>query len=704
MLRFTLDTYTIQEEPEGWADLVQALRLDLGARGRVETLDASFKLYADGYRYLRDRWESGDLATEVRVTVEEEELPGQWSEIYRGLVKMADLRWTLAPTSVEVAVNDDSYFARIKNNQGIAVRLDLPRTKNERTVTPPTWDVVRTFTPSTGAYDFKGLAARAHDVARFLVEWMSDGEVGFRSDLLDTGELAGLRFTCGKTIRSTAETYRPSLSWRDFLEELAALRDVLWQIETGTDGRPTLRLELAGDLEQDGAPAVVLADGRAVVESLDAARLWASVRVGSSPEDRSAFLQFPEGIRYRGFSAEQYQLQGQGNTDAELDLVGQWVRSSNVLEQILVNTVDSYDEDPIWLVVDPVTLDATQGNWLTQTPPPYFFNEILTNEYALRSYLGALPGSVAAEIGNNAVGFYAWQPEQLYTLESHFIVAPGDPNPQTFQTGPQARFPNDYDAPGYDADGVANYYGNGTAQGSPVSRPNSRYTVPATGVYNFAVQERLRVEFNTSETFPGEFPASGNQGGGGNVEYAWVELHLDYYDAANVLLDSVSTPRRTLWGNCLGDCSFVGPRCREVREDLVLELRDLNRNLNATDYVVVVVVVETRTKCGQVSGTNYILSDVRWRSLRGSYFAGAGITGGGIFETVDSRDVKVLRLDLTHPMTRAQWAAARALPRAPWQVQVGEVLLQGWPRSVSYRRFKNEAAVQLVTSKKLITP
>lgn len=701
MLRFVLDDYVVQEEPDGWADLVQTLRLDLAERGRLQTVDSSLKFYRDGYRYLRDRWDAGDLASEVRVVLEEEVAPGTWDELYRGVIKPSALRWTYAPASVEAAVDDDSYFARIKNNQGLEVRLDLARTKNDRAVTPPTWRMVQTFLPSTGSYDYKPLVAKAADVARFLVEWMSDGEVGFRSDLLTTGELSFLAVGCGRLWRDPSSDYRPSCSWRQFLSELAALRDVLWQIETGADGRPTLRLERAADLETDSAPSVILEDGRAVTESLDAARLWASVRVGSSPEQKESYLQFPEGIRYRGFSVEQYQLQGQGNVDAELDLTGEWIRSSNVLEKIYVDGDEGYDEDLLWLEVKDWdgSPQAVQANWLTQTPPPYFYNPHLTNEYALRSYLGNLPGSIAAELGNNANGFFAWQPEGLYTLENHYIVAPGDPNPQTFQTGPQGRWPNDYAAPGYDADGVANNYGNGTPQGTAVSRANSFYTAPATGVYNFKVQARLNVQFNQSETFPGQLPAAPLGTSGGNVQTAWIELHLDFYDAGNVLLASVSTPRRYLYGNCLGDCTTVGPRCRPVDEDLLLELQDLNRNLQATDKAVVVFVVETQTYCGQVSGTDFILSDVRWRTRRGSYFGGDGITGGGIFEVVDSRSYRAVRLDLTHPLTRSQWAAALAAPTAPWEVRVGELTVRGWPRQVSYRRFKNEASVQLVTAK-----
>lgn len=698
MLRFVLDDYVVQEEPDGWADLVQTLRLDLTERGRLLTVDTSLKFYRDGYRYLRDRWDAGDLAGEVRVVLEEEVAPGAYEEIYRGIIKPNALRWTYAPAGVEAAVDDDSYFARIKNNQGLEVRLDLPRTKNDRAVTPPPWYDVTCADPSTGT-NFTPKIAKAADVARFLVEWMSDGEVGFRSDLLTTGALAYLGVGCGRLWREPAADYRPACSWRQFLAELAALRDVLWQIETGADGRPTLRLELATDLETDAAPAVVLADGRAVTESLDAARLWASVRVGSAPEQREGYLSFPEGIRYRGFSVEQYQLQGQGNVDAELDLSGEWIRSSNVLEKIYVDSDEGYDEDLLWLEVDWLGPTAVQANWLTQTPPPLFFNPHLTNEYALGSYLGNLPGSIAAELGNNGNGFYAWQPEGLYTLENHFIAAPGDPNPQTFQTSPQGRWPNDYTAPGYDADGIANNYGNGTAQGTAVSRANSFYTAPATGVYNFRVQARLNVQFNQAETFPGQLPAAPLGTSGGNVQTAWIEMHLDFYDAANVLLDSVSTPRRYFYGNCLGDCTTVGPRCRPVAEDFVLELEDLNRNLQATDKAVVVFVVETQTYCGQVSGTDFILSDVRWRTRRGSYFGGAGITGGGIFATVDSRSYRAVRLDLTHPLTRSQWAAALAAPTAPWEVQVGDLIVRGWPRQVNFRRFQNTATVQLVTAK-----
>lgn len=104
MLRFVLDDYVVQEEPDGWADLVQTLRLDLTERGRLLTVDTSLKFYRDGYRYLRDRWDAGDLAGEVRVVLEEEVAPGAYEEIYRGIIKPNALRWTYAPAGVEAAV------------------------------------------------------------------------------------------------------------------------------------------------------------------------------------------------------------------------------------------------------------------------------------------------------------------------------------------------------------------------------------------------------------------------------------------------------------------------------------------------------------------------------------------------------------------------------------------------------------------------
>lgn len=693
--RLRINNTLVKEEPDGWEQLTETFRVDRDSGARSLTIDSALKLYSDGYDLLRDLWDSGSLGQEVTVSAEEQQTLGNWVEVYRGIIKLPALKWRHNPDSVELRIEDDSYYSKIKNNQGIKVKLDLPKSKNEVAITPVTWLTRAGFTPSTGTYDQTFKSARAIDVLRFLVEWMTDKAVGVKSDLLDIGgELESLDFTVGLFFRSPTATDIPSISFRDFWSGLSKERDIAFTIETGTDGRPTLRVEDAAYFYPT-TQGITVPDAKEVNETVDTDRLYAKVRVGSSTVADEVYLQFPEGIRFLGFKEEEYTLLGQGNLDAELDITTSFVKSSNVIEEALVNGVDTYDEDYIWVQVDQGGNAAIRANWLL-TAPPYYYNRDLTNQKTLDSFIGSLPETVAADLGDNGDGFLAYQDNPAEFIAEQEIYAPGDTNSQFLSAVYQVRFANDYSGPGYDADGVANNYGNGTAQGSPVSRANSRYTAPANGAYNFEDRIMVRVMANQSNYYEGQ---------GRNVLQVTVKARIEYYDSSNTIIDFVEAQEfitRTDSGGTYPDC---GP----IDEYLFFNQTDNSRALVATDYAVVKLQVRTDTARGNKDGvSNTQLSDTVVEqigdidSITGSvrtYFKCTSNIGGGIYKTVNSRDYRAVRLEFNHPMTAKQWEDFKADTSSIITVVSGNKVFSGYADQITYKRFQNTAGFQLITSK-----
>lgn len=670
MIRFRLDDYLVQELPLGWDDLATSVKVDRTlVSTRLVTVDTRLRWYRDGFRYLRDVWRANPDCGEVLLRVEEDphEL-GAWEVIYRGTVKLPAAQWSYEPDWVEAPIEDDSFYAYLKNNKDLEVDVTLPLSKNGEPLTPLTptpW----TFQDPLGVQpDVVRDAYLLHDVLQFLVAYLSDLKVQLVAPpFAPGGPLEGFVLQTGYRLRTGLTLYEPlTVSLQDTLQELDKNFHLGLQLRF-TGGVPELRLDFLDALNA-GTPVLTLAEAHPVQATADAARLYGTVRVGSAKTlDQSGALPFPESIRWRGFIEEQYYLLGQCNLSTELDLVRQWVVSSNVLEQIVWNLDDGYDDQVCLVQVDVPTGHTANTNWLLATPGAVtYYNEALTNEQVVRRWLGGVPASLATELGNVPSGRFRAE-KTAAGVQSGTLTS--IPAPTSISLAP-VTFQDDATAPNFDN---GNVYAPGT----------SRWTAPVAGLFSFEFQLQQACIFNP-DPLAGLFGRWRGQSRG----------FLKRYDSGGSLIETVYSTYLNL--DTYGTISPYSAGTAAVTFAFV-HTRQATFACNAGDYVVVGWEgwVET-VIAGAFASLGYYLRPT-------SYFACTQTTDFGDFtQTVDAaRNLNYL-LRFKAPLTRPQLRAVLANPSGAVDLTVQGRRFRGWLEALKYDHSTNLADFTLATAHNLL--
>ena len=93
--------------------------------------------------------------------------------------------------------------------------------------------------------------------------------------------------------------------------------------------------------------------------SFDKDKFYGIIKVGSTTtqDDDAGSFSYPDGLFY-GVKNEEYHVLGNSNIDTSLDLVNDFVIDSNVIEDIIVNSNDGYDENVFVVETNYPTADA----------------------------------------------------------------------------------------------------------------------------------------------------------------------------------------------------------------------------------------------------------------------------------------------------------------------------------------------------------
>ena len=474
----------VRDEPQGWDTLIDSFKRDYNLRGIVSTKDGQFVFQGDGYRYLNDLALNSSGTSKVDLIIERSDDDGNsFVEDYKGTIFIADCEFNEGTREARCKIQDDSYYARINNNKSIGVFLYGSRSKNNVAITPCTVYTIKYFTVTTGAYitqtfngGYEGSAFKSFDVLRYMIEWMTDKNVGFASSIFDTGgELENWMVTHGRAIQladqaapgsapcdqTVWETNWDKVKWDDVLKNHSNRFNLWWTIEY-TTGVPVFRLEKESYFR--GTDTVHYAfDVDTIKTKINSALFYAKVQFGQGEMLEEQGTNFPETIDFVGWKDEEFQLLGESNLDATLDLRTTWVTSSNVIEYLLFNgTASDQHYDRMILMVEcefdsGVNYLAVKSDFLDTGF--YYYNFGSTNAQIASRFLGAVPQSIATFLG---AGNDEFQASSTTDQSSVSLVLNMEPFP----------FDDSTTNPNFD---TSNNYDNATYQ----------YIIPQSGVFTF---------------------------------------------------------------------------------------------------------------------------------------------------------------------------------------------------------------------------
>lgn len=398
MLNITSLDFTIVGQPDGLSELSHRIYYSNELSGYLEEFAGQLTFYGDEYTYLRRRFFSDGCAVIPIVLTD-----GVGLQLTANLF-LNDATWQIDRQAVTCEVVDDSYLSLIDNNKGIKAFVNVPRSKNDLPITAvaqtdlifKAYDVVNNLdTPA----DRHGV--RVYDALRTLIEFMSDGLIGFESDFFNTDDDPAVNrpriptLLTGRAIRTGADDSFAFISFEELFIDLNKLYNLAFAVERTTSG-PVLRIEPKSYF-REVSTSLSLPNVYSIQQTSDQSSFYSKVSYGSAKVDEFIFYPggaLPPSLPFVQWSQEEYHLGGQCNKDVFLDLeLKTLITDTNVImrclpygasnPQSLVTPPDSGYDDDIFLVL----FDAN--------------NETITSESALdadqRIYNGRLINSEVAQ-------------------------------------------------------------------------------------------------------------------------------------------------------------------------------------------------------------------------------------------------------------------------------------------------------------------
>lgn len=491
-------------------------------------IDGSFTWAFEGHDALRTAFDSG-FCTRVELVIDQRMTPSAtWQNIFNGFVYVTDCDFYRKQPTVECKITDNSFSARIDSNRTIKFNVDTARTKSGKLTTvgtPITNQSVDFFLPSApvGTYGIANVTSYlVIDVLEFLVDAMSNSNMTVSAPIFDTGgDFENLIICTGGAIRFAAGgvgavNSSPYISYEQIWNTLWKQFNLVMRINGSV-----VVIELASD-QYSASTVLTLTKVMNIHETIEQDKLYTKVIFGSSQNQPSAgSFSFPD-IRFFSFQEEEYHSYGDCNhVEQELDLTTDFITDSNVIEDIIVNDNDEYDND-VFLVETDLPGTARAHKYAT-FPPNFVYNEGFVNSTVALRWDGFIPRSIAYYEGTGDANF-----EQRLTNASTDFgahnTAVGSP---IVAVDYNSIFLDTIPPGGWNAAG-------------------DYYTIPADGFYRFGVEQRLTSIIYADQS-------------SGNLQFIIEIERLDSGGLPYVPVDERRQTNTILFGTATVDLAFDAP-------------------------------------------------------------------------------------------------------------------------------------------------
>lgn len=426
--QFYLDGNLVND-PIGFDDSVINLERDSEIDGLFIKYTNKLKWYGAAYDYIKSVFDVNFCNT-ISVKIYYKCSDGNFDLLFSGMMILSEIEFDEQNCIIDATIEDDSFSGKITRNKNIQAKLDVAISKNGFAITPVTPVPMHFYTVSTGniLYDAGFVFEERqcfwiYDCLKFLIDFMTDGSVGFASDYFSTGYGKIAYITLGKEIRLRDGLNVPMISFKDLFVNLRKKFNISFSVKL-INGQRIMRIEDEAYFYQNTTNNI-LPNVPDIMVKIDDRRLYANVKVGSANVNTDfPALSYPTEIRFLNWREEQYHVLGDCNVDTTLDLVGSWIADSNSIEDILLNLSEANDNSVFFITSDD-GITANKGNPFG-TSPPYYYNRELMNDMVIPRWLGGIPNSIAAYLGNGNDEFEAHRAADTVLGPPYYTQNPGE--------------------------------------------------------------------------------------------------------------------------------------------------------------------------------------------------------------------------------------------------------------------------------------
>ena len=400
MIVFEIDNVPY-DAPENWESVDTVLKRDRAFDGILASYEATVTFYGAAYDYLLSLKAQGFCSSAL---LEVYRTDGYTPQIIaQGRIFIADCEFKEAQKGVLCKIKDDTFFAKINSNKGIKTIPSGNISKNGSEITPAQAYEVLMYDLSDTTLSRTIYSVRVYEAFRWFIDFMTNGTLQFQSDSFNyDGEYEGLCITVGSKFSSpTFANYNTStppltaFSFEDLYKEVKKKIPICFVIENPFTN-PIFRIETIDYLQGNPSP-LQFTDIDSILTKFDVQRLYSAIKVGSKTLNTGVLLDFPENINFVGFKEEEFFTVGECSINNVLDLVSDWVISSNVIQDALQGSQD-YDSDLFLLdtiVTDAANHDGRSNNTDYLDVGFFYYNELLSNYATLNRNNGGFPSSLA---------------------------------------------------------------------------------------------------------------------------------------------------------------------------------------------------------------------------------------------------------------------------------------------------------------------
>jgi len=679
---------TLVDDPKGWDTLMTVLERDRVLKGLLKKQDGTFEFGGTGFDYLFTAYKNNSWNYVVPVYIECSLDGMTYFELLQGNIILSDVEFDLKLKYAKAKIYDDSYQAKISGNKNVGAFLYASRSKLNKTITAITPVPLKFFKPSDGSYysitstgGYENNTIRVYDALRFLVAFMTEDSVDFISDdfgpngpyynyFITTGRILQLvdssQADWPSVTQSEWETYWEKVSYATLFSEIDKRFNLGFQIEP--TGSPTLRIESNRYFSTND---VVYSNTE--VDELKLSTLtqylYSRIIFGQGETDDSASLSFPEQITFVGFKSEEFQTVLEAPRDVALDLTCKWISSSNVIERLIVDGLlnDRDNDRKIFIIegeLDGSDYRAKQANPFTGTAP-YFYNQSLTNNKIAERYYDGIPSSIATFVNSLDYSFKAVTTGNGEPVSGYF--PPYTSSAEAVLTYNPLRYDDDY-VGGYDS---TNSYGNGTAQGTPITAADSLYTAQTGGLFTFSTYNNIHVT-QLTQTWLSTNPTYVTQ------DAIYIRTSIRQYDSSNTFITQSFGPPIRLNSNStiFGTVNTPG---------IYASIASGTFNVNVGDYFLVGLEVKVVYNQTAHWATNFTIN--LWNG--GSLFASTQTaTGGGIYQESDVKNSSVLLIESKVPMKISEFDGILANTKG--SLNIGRYLENSYIGNIENIKFPHE--------------
>jgi hypothetical protein len=351
--RITLDATILSDTPRGWDKATIKSKRDKVINGLFTEYTTDLEFWGDGFDYIDAVIEEG-YCNIIDVLIESDDCtPGEFEEDFAGVIPIPQISEVDVDEKIlKAKIVDLGYNARISNNKKLKAIVDTGKTKNGFDMTPVTPVDIDFYDPTEDWSDYTYVdreCYRALDCFRFIVEHITDGEVGVVSDLFDVGGACyNLFLVTGFELRQgSGNGEAPDISFEEMFNEISKKKNLAFGIEPNGSGGFNVRIE-DDEYFRSNTEAFTLLNVKGIKMGFNLEKMYSSVALGSQQYELATSLSYPP-VRLRGFREETFNILGVCNIENELNLISEWIVDSNTIEDVLTNNEEAHD-DKIFLI------------------------------------------------------------------------------------------------------------------------------------------------------------------------------------------------------------------------------------------------------------------------------------------------------------------------------------------------------------------